>query len=99
MQAAQVLEAGQQLQAGHGDQRQAWRGAQALGGGTAVGADQAAGTELDAAEPARHHHHHPVETLAIDGGQDRPPGGACGLAIVAGAVVLPMARLCLTSSV
>src|SRR3546814_5041910 len=33
--------------------------------------------------------HHPVAALAVDRGEDRPPGGAGGLAVVAGAVFAP----------
>ena len=62
------------------------RDAQAFGRGTAVRAHQAAGAELDAAVPARDHHHHLVEALAVDRGEDRPAGGAGGFAVVAEAV-------------
>ena len=53
----------------------------------AVGADQSAGAELDAAVPARHHRHHLVQSLAIDRGEDRAPGGAGGFAVVVEAVL------------
>src|SRR5690606_9711825 len=61
---------------------------QAPGRAAAVGAGQAAGAELDAAVPAGDQHHHAVAVLPFDGGQDRPAGGAAGLAVVAEAVLL-----------
>src|SRR3546814_15490658 len=61
---------------------------QAFGRGAAVGADQPARAELDAAEPARDHDHDPVHALAVDGREDRAPGGAGRLAVVVGAIVV-----------
>ena len=89
VQGAEVLKASQQLQPGQRHQRQARGGAQALGGGATVGAYQATGAEFDAAEPARHHHHHPVEALPVDCRRDRTSSRAGRLAIVAGTIVPP----------
>ena len=61
---------------------------QTLGGAAAIGAGQAAGAELDAAVPAGDHHCDPVEALAFDGREHRPPGRAAGFAVIAAAVLI-----------
>src|SRR3990167_2509284 len=61
---------------------------QPLVGAAAIGAGQAAGAELDAAVPADYQHRHTVAILALDGGEDRPAGGATRFAVVAEAVLL-----------
>ena len=50
--------------------------AQAFGRTAAVGTNQATGAELDAAVPARDHHDHAVDALAVDRREDRPPRSA-----------------------
>src|SRR5690606_40795998 len=50
---------------------------------------EASGAELDPPVPAGDHHHSLVQSLPIDGRQDRPPRGAGGLAVVTGAVQPP----------
>ena len=84
--AAQVVEVAGKPHFAHHHQRPAFGYAQAFGGGTAIGTHQPTCAQLDAAVPARDHGDHLVITLAHDGCQDRPPGRAGWLAIVAGAV-------------
>src|SRR5690606_26983348 len=86
---AGVFEGVRQPQVDVLDERAARGRAQAFGGAASVGAHEASGAQLDPPVPAGDHHHHLVQALAIDGRQDRPPRGAGGLAVVAGAVQPP----------